>query len=207
MRKIDNTKKKRFRITSILPKRESQAFGSIEVYPKKVTFRTQNPGERVYILVRAHVLTNLGWLIQLCLSSIVPILFFLFLDYFNIDLNFIGESLVFLLVLTYYISTVCRALMSFLRWYYNIYLVTSERIIHYQFDPLTIYKVSEAEIENIQDISQASLGFLPNMFGYGDIMVQTASVRNKFYFKAVPRPVWFRDVLADLAALVRTNEP
>ena len=95
--------------------------------------------------------------------------------------------------------------MQFIKWYYNLYLVTSERIIHYFFRPLGGYKVAETEIENIQDVSQASIGFLPNIFGYGDIMVQTASIKNKFFFKAVPHPIWFRDVIADLSRLVKDD--
>lgn len=111
------------------------------------------------------------------------------------------------MIAAYYLSIVALVLMNLMNWYYNIYLVTSDRVIDYDFKALSAYKVSEAEIENVQDVSQMSVGFLPNMFGYGDIMVQTASSRNKFYFKAVPKPSWLRDVIADLASLVRTEEP
>ena len=79
--------------------------------------------------------------------------------------------------------------------------------MHYEFVPLLAYKVSEAEIENIQDVSQVSIGFFPNMFGYGDIRIQTASNKSRFFFKAVPKPIWFRNVIADLSSLVRAYEP
>lgn len=207
MKRIDNTKAKRSLISRVLPRREKQAFGAIEVYPKRVTFKTQNKGERVYILVRAHVITNLGWILRLGFMSILPLVLFIFLDYFNVDLSFMSTSDIVLLVLAYYVSVLASGLMNLLGWYYNVYLVTSERILHYVFKPLSTYKISEAEIENIQDVSQSSVGFLPNVFGFGDILVQTAATRNKFYFRAVPRPVWFRDVIADLANLTRTNEP
>lgn len=38
-------------VAKILPRRESRAFGSISVYPKQLTFETQNPGRRyIYLL-------------------------------------------------------------------------------------------------------------------------------------------------------------
>lgn len=199
--------RKRSLLSRILPRREVQAFGAIEVYPRKIKFRTQNPGEKVYLLVRAHIITNVGWIIRFAVLNVVPILVLEFFNYFNLDTGFIAYDYVVLVLLVYYVTITAGALMSFLRWYYNIYLVTSQRILHYEYRPLSVYKVSEAEIENIQDVSQQSIGFLPAIFGYGDIKVQTAANRSRFYFRAVPRPVWFRNVIADLAALVRSYEP
>lgn len=194
-------------VAKILPRRESRAFGSISVYPKQLTFETQNPGEKVYILARAHILTNIGWIIRAAGLSTIPLFLLYFVDYFNVNIDFIPNGLIVLMIAAYYLSIVALVLMNLMNWYYNIYLVTSDRVIDYDFKALSAYKVSEAEIENVQDVSQMSVGFLPNMFGYGDIMVQTASSRNKFYFKAVPKPSWLRDVIADLASLVRTEEP
>ncbi|MBN1332110.1 PH domain-containing protein [Candidatus Dojkabacteria bacterium] len=194
-------------ITRILPKREVQAFGSIEVYPKKVRFRTQNPGEKVYLLVRAHVITNIGWIIRVAILSAMPIFAFSIFNYLRIEFGFFSEEYVILVLFAYYISVVASALMNLLSWYYNIYLVTSERVLQYEFRPLLAYKVSEAEIENIQDVSQVSIGFFPNIFGYGDIRVQTAANKSRFFFRAVPKPVWFRNVIADLSSLVRAYEP
>lgn len=194
-------------LARILPRREKKAFGSIEVYPKKLQFETQNPGEVVYILARAHVITNLDWILRLAFFSTIPILGVFFIDYLNLNLGFITYEIVALLVLVFYICIIGSLIMNLMSWYYDVYLVTSERIIHFEFKPLTSYRVSEAEIENIQDVTQISVGFLPNLFGYGDIIVRTASSRNKFYFRAVPRPVWFRDVVTDLSRLIRTKEP
>ncbi len=199
--------KKHKQIMKLLPKREQKAFGAISVYPKKVRFQTQNPGERVYIVARAHIITNLGWIFKIIFFSLIPVAIMYFFSYFAIQITFINSDMLVLIIMGFYLSLITNAFMNFLTWYYNIYLVTNERILHYFFRPLTGYKVAETEIENIQDVSQASIGFFPNIFGYGDIMIQTASTRNKFYFKAIPKPVWFRDVIADLSRLVRTNEP
>jgi|GEM_PF-5479256 len=137
----------------------------------------------------------------------IPIVAFLFVDYFGVDFGFVTDEIVVLLVLGFYLSLTASLIMNLMSWYYDIYLVTSERILHYAYQPLASYKVLEAEIENIQEVTQATVGFAPSLFGYGDIIVRTAASRNKFYFRAVSRPVWFRDVIADLSRLIRTKEP
>ncbi|KKQ34763.1 MAG: hypothetical protein US52_C0048G0006 [candidate division WS6 bacterium GW2011_GWA2_37_6] len=199
--------KRRSLIARVLPRREKRAFGAIEIYPKRLRFLTQNPGEVVYILARAHVIVNLGWAFRLAFLSVVPLVGLYFMDYLQLGIGFVTDELIALIILVYYLMLAGSFIMNLMSWYYDIYLVTSERIIHYDFNPLTSYHVAEAEIENIQDVTQSTIGFLPNIFGYGDITVRTASSKNKFYFKAVPHPVWFRDVIADLSRLIRAKEP
>jgi len=203
----ETSAKRRSVIANILPRRESQAFGAISVYPRHIKFQTQNPGEKVFVLVRAHVIVNLGWMFRFVLLGILPVGLMVLLNYFDVDLGFLQNENVVLMLMSYYVSILAYALMHFLAWYYNIYLITSERILDFDFSPLSSYRVAEAELENIQDVTQSTVGFLPNLFGYGDIVVQTASTKNKFYFRAVPRPVWFRDVIADLSRLIRADEP
>ncbi len=194
-------------LRKVLPKREHKAFGAISVYPKRFHFKTQNPGERIYIVARSHIITNLGWISRVILLSVAPVMLMYFFNYFGVGIDIIASVESSLLIMGFYLSLITMIFMNFLSWYYNIYLVTSERIIRYSFRSLGGYRVAETEIENIQDVSQVSVGFLPNIFGFGDIVIQTASTRNKFHFKAVPHPIWFRDVIADLSRLIRTNEP
>lgn len=194
-------------IRRIFPKHESSAFGSLEIYPRRLRFKTQNPGERVYILVRGHVITNFGWVFRSAFLFMLPVLVIILLSSLEFDLDLIPSDLLTIGLMAYYLTVIVRVIANIAKWYYNVYLVTGERILHYRFRPLSMYKISEAEIENIQDVSQSSIGLMPNMFGYGDILVQTASRQNKFYFRSVPRPVWFRDVITDLSRLTRVNEP
>ena len=92
-------------------------------------------------------------------------------------------------------------LARFIDWYFDIYLVTSERIIHSEFQILKGKTLSEAPLKNIQDVQQKIIGFFPSMFNYGDVIVQTAAEKGKFDFKSVPDPTWFMNVISDLAKL------
>lgn len=107
----------------------------------------------------------------------------------------------------YYSTLVSYAFINFLNWYFNIYLVTNHRVVHFQFKAFTGKAITETPLTKIEDISQRIIGVFPSIFHYGDIRVQTAATKSNFFFKNVPDPTWFRDVLADLIKLVKSDEP
>jgi len=93
--------------------------------------------------------------------------------------------------------------MGFLDWYFNIYLVTNERVIDFDFNAFAYHKISETGLENIVDATQETIGFFPMIFNYGDVYIQTAGERREFDFLAVTNPSWVRDKIMDLRDLVK----
>lgn len=213
-------------LKSILPQRKKSRFGTLEVYPHDVHFATQNKGERIFVKLRSHIATNLGWLIRGSFLLVMPILVVLFfgsLELFFIGIendnlasslldvnnliNMVPLSLRIGMLLLYFSFVGSYFLIHFLNWYFNIYLVTNERMKHIQFRAFHGKIISEAPLKNIEDITQRISGFGPSVFNYGDVRVQTSAQKNRFFFDQVPDPTWFRDTLADLAKLVQANEP
>ena len=92
--------------------------------------------------------------------------------------------------------------MKFLDWYFNIYVITSERVIDFDFNPFAYHKISETNLNNIVDATQESIGFLPMLFNYGDIYIQTAGEKREFDFLAVSKPTWVRDKIMDLRDMI-----
>lgn len=187
-------------------------FRTLEVYPADVSFFSQNQNEKVFILVRSHIFINAGWIFRTALFAALPIITYAVLEYLGTvlpefvpqfkqlrDLLPAGYWLV--LTLIYYSSLLTYAYFNFLHWFYNIYLVTSERFLHIEYKILSGKKIAEAPLRNIQDISQHIVGFFPSLFNYGDVSIQTASERGRFHFRSVPDPSWFRDVISDLAKI------
>ncbi|MBW7954016.1 MAG: hypothetical protein QY330_02595 [Candidatus Dojkabacteria bacterium] len=197
-------------IREILPKPRKSLLGTLDVYPKGVEFATQDRGESVYILVRRHVITNLGWMLRVLAFLITPIIVIAAIEWaiasfpeflprgFNLW-DFVSVGSWVLLALIYYSTVISYAFAKLLDWYFDIYLITSQRFIHIEFRILTGKFVSEASLKNIEDIRQNVVGILPALFDYGDIIVTTASDRGKFLFESVPDPTWFRNVLTDLS--------
>jgi len=84
--------------------------------------------------------------------------------------------------------TTAFVLESFLGWYFNVYIITDERIIDIDFISLIYKEVSDADIEMIQDVTYKQGGIVRTMFNFGTIFIQTAAEKPKFEFEDVPNP-------------------
>lgn len=193
-------------LNAILPEKKDGVISSVIVLPEKLEFETQNPNERVYIMLRKHIVTNLGWVVSSFIMIFVPVGLLLLAN----DLKFDIYSAFPVLKAGYIWTTVCfwylviftNSLMKFLDWYFNMYVITNERIIDFDFNPFAYHKISEAGLDSIVDATQETIGFLPMFFNYGDVYVQTAGERREFDFLSVQNPAWVRDKIMDLRDLI-----
>jgi uncharacterized membrane protein YdbT with pleckstrin-like domain len=88
----------------------------------------------------------------------------------------------------WYLATFGFALSSFIGWFFNIYIVTNERIVDIDFFYLLYKKFSQAELTKIQDINYTSGGLLAAMFNFGDVVVETAGEAPNIDFELIPFP-------------------
>jgi len=195
-------------MAQLLRHEEGDVFGGLQVKPRFVTVATQDPDESVYILARKDVITNLGWVFNFALLFSLPLIVFLAVRFFQLSLSSFMPILYFVFILiAYYALILFYGLINFTRWYYNIFIVTNKRIINYKFSPFARYEVAEASLSNIQDVTEVTSGFLPSIFDYGNLFIQTSGTFNKFEIQQVPRPTWLRNILIDLSKLTRSPEP
>jgi hypothetical protein len=190
---------------TILPEKKDGAISSVIILPEKLEFETQNPNERVFIMLRRHIFTNLGWVIVSLILFLIPIIVGFILNSLGVDLQeslSIKQSYIIGAVLIWYLLSISSTFMNFLDWYFNIYVITNERIIDFDFSPFAYHKISEASLESIVDATQESIGFLPMLFNYGDIYIQTAGEKREFDFTAVSKPAWVRDKIMDLRDMI-----
>ena len=192
-------------LSSILPEKKDGAMSSLIVLPDKLEFETQNPNERVFVMLRKHVITNLGWVLTTILLILIPIGVTILLRTLNVDLYGslpLKRSYVLVGLLIWYSITFSNAFMKFLDWYFNIYVVTNERLIDFDFNPFAYHKISETRLGDLVDATQETIGFLPMLFNYGDVYVQTAGEKREFDFLSVKNPAWVRDKIMDLRDLI-----
>lgn len=158
------------------------------INPSGVRFETQQDDETVILFLRQHVIVNVPWIIISALLFIVPVVVFP-MALANLKLPFIipGGYLV-VGVLSWYLFILGFALTNFLRWFFNIYIVTSERIVDIDFIHILYKEFSEARLVNIQDITYNTGGIFESFFNYGNVLIQTAGTQPNFDFLSVPRP-------------------
>jgi uncharacterized membrane protein YdbT with pleckstrin-like domain len=91
--------------------------------------------------------------------------------------------------------------LFFLIWidyYFDVWIVTSERIINVEQKGLFSREISELQLEKIQDISTEVLGVIPTFLNYGNIFIQTAGEKERFLFRCVPNPYHIKDAIMSL---------
>ncbi len=159
---------------------------SFAVNPSGVRFETQEAEEDVILFLRQHFIVNVPWIVIGIVLLFTPTVL-LPLVFRSLPIALPGR---FMLVIaaSWYLATAGFILASFLHWFFNIYIVTKERIIDIDFYYLLFKRFSEAEHEKIQDISYSSSGILATLFGYGNVMIETAGEVPNLEFVSVPRP-------------------
>jgi len=92
-------------------------------------------------------------------------------------------------------------ILFFLIWvdyYFDVWIVTSKRIVNIAQRGLFSREVSEVELDKIQDISAEVLGIIPTFLNYGDVLIQTAAEKEKFVFRKIADPYTTKDLIMGL---------
>ncbi|BCX13783.1 MAG: hypothetical protein KatS3mg085_315 [Candidatus Dojkabacteria bacterium] len=190
-------------IERIIPRKKNSSFSSLEFRPKHVHFATQNPQEKVYLLIRRHWITNLGWFLRYTFLAFVPPTIFFILKFFEIETDLVTPRGIFLFLLGFYSLIITNFFSHFFDWYFDPYILTNERIIGYDFKPFTSFSVTEATLDNIEDVQEKSIGPIASLFHYGNIRLLTASEKGEIVFEAVPNPTEVRDIIADVTKIYK----
>lgn len=161
--------------------------------PDNVTFETQDQGEKVVLFLRQHPIVNLPWIALAILLFFAPVILINFplLSFLPANFQFIAHLIWYLLVAAYSVE-------SALAWFFNIYIVTDERIVDIDFTNLIHREITEAKIDNIQDTHHAVGGVLRTIFNYGDVIVQTAGTAQNIEFERVPNPASVSRIIQEL---------
>src|SRR3989344_2286176 len=178
---------------------------SFAVSPEGVRFETQEPEESVVLFLRQHLIILFGPALLVVLLAIAPIILFPFLFRFltlpvDVPIAYVVVGTAF-----WYVVTFGFALMSFLRWFFNIYVVTDRRIVDIDFLHLLSKEFSEARLERVQDINFRSGGIFSAIFDFGDVYVQTAAEVPNIEFLAVPQPARVVETISDLLEKQKNN--
>ena len=187
-------KEKEFNNKEIIKdKGPKNALAAFAIHPKKIRAEIQDSDEETILFLRRHVITNVGWITLILGLALVPILAFSLLPFSVIPVNFRVMA-----VIGWYLLTFAFAFERFLSWFFNIYIVTDERIIDMSFVNILLKDISETKIDRIQDISSKTGGFVRSFFRFGDVHIQTAGSTPEICFEAVPYPSSVTAVLNDL---------
>lgn len=157
----------------------------------KLHFPGKEPDETVLIALRRHAMAIMKRIFIFVILGIIPIVIYILVrlrtDWLNDNSSFLYMIAV-LLASIFYLYILLFIYHAWVDYYLDIWIVTNERVISIEHKGLFHRTVSELRLDKIQDVSSEMKGFLPIIFRYGDLSVQTASETDKFNFHEVPHP-------------------
>jgi uncharacterized membrane protein YdbT with pleckstrin-like domain len=152
----------------------------------------------VILFLRQHVIVNVPWIVMTILLVIAPtVIFPLLFRALSLTMTFPAPYYI-VGTMFWYLATFGFALASFIGWFFNIYIVTNERIVDIDFYYLLYKKFSQAELAKIQDINYTSGGILATLFNYGNVVVETAGEAPNIDFELIPFPEKVVETIRDL---------
>lgn len=159
------------------------SLSSLLVNPHVFDFEERDVNEKIILVARPHWFTNVSWIIISILLVLAPSLlgFIPIIDDIPTRFKTIG-------VLAWYLITFAYTFEHFLSWYFDVYIITDERVIDISFNNLLDKKFSEAKLSMIQDVTSRVSGVGQTMFNYGTVYIQTAAEVAEIQFEMIPNP-------------------
>jgi hypothetical protein len=81
----------------------------------------------------------------------------------------------------------------------DVWIITNERIIDIQQKGFFSRVISEQRHYRIQDVTSEVNGIIATVLKYGNVYVQTAGSKQRFFFHEVPNPEEVRNTIIRLA--------
>jgi membrane protein YdbS with pleckstrin-like domain len=162
-------------------------------YPENLKFVNQDPQEKVILFLRRHPITNVGWILLSIISVFAPLI----LKNFPL-LDFLPARFQVVAILSWYLLLTGFVFEKFLGWFFNVYIVTDERVVDVDFLNLIYREITDANIDKIQDVTVQVGGVTEALFNYGNVLIQTASELPLIEFDNVPRPDKVSRILRNL---------
>ena len=179
---------------------DMNTFSSFCQNPKGVRFQTQKPNETIILFLRSHFVTNVSWIITSLILITLPIIILTFLPNFGIDFLSSPTAVRFttIYVLFYYLMVSSYVFISFLHWFYNVFIISSERVVDIDYSDIVIHNIAITNLSHIEDVNYTQSGFVPTLLNYGNVFVQTAGNERNFEALSVPKPREVTHIIGDL---------
>jgi hypothetical protein len=169
--------------------------------PKGLSFQTQKEDETIILFLRSAFLgKNLSWMIMSCILIILPPIIASILA--NANWGFFNSPeisrFIIVFLLFYYLFIFNYAFLNFLTWFYNVFIVTSERIIEINYSDVVVHDMAETKLSHIEDVRYTQSGFIPSFLNTGNVYIQTPGTEENFEIRRIPKPREITNIIEDL---------
>lgn len=166
--------------------------------PANCRFEGQDPGETILLLLRAHPITNLSWIFISIFIFFVPFVVFKIAPLTGFNIALFPPTYQLAGIILNYLLVLIIVFEGFLNWYFNVTLITNEKIIDMDFEHLLYKAVDLAPLPKIEETDSVTAGMLGTLFNFGNVKVQTAGATVAIEMHNIPNPAAVADMILDL---------
>lgn len=192
--------------SNIQPK-PARALASLSLMPSNIKYANQNADEKIVLFIRQHKIILFGYVVLFLFRLILPLFIYLLISWIlnlqfvrslGIDIH-IKDSYIMAALLIWYLFSFTRFFADFLYWFFNGYIVTSQRLLDLDFLGVLKHSVKELDLRSIEDAVDVHDGILQTVFDMGNVIISTASESTRFTLDNVPKSSNVRDFIMDLS--------
>ena len=145
------------------------SLGALVALPEDIKFETQEKEEKIILLLRRHWITNVFWLLTVFSMTLMPLIFAVWPVLHSLPVRYRIVTMII-----WYLLILGLALEKFLCWFFNVFIITDERVIDVDFISLVYRQISQAKIDRIEDMTFKTGGLFQSIFNFGSVYIQTA---------------------------------
>lgn len=166
---------------------------------EKFHFHGQHNGEIIIKIIRRHWFNILEqYFILFGVLFLMTISLWILPSFFTEN----TEMPIFLFIESF--LAIILWIYAFIIWidfYFDVWIITNERIVNIEQKALFIRTISELKFDKIQDTSIEIIGLIPTILNFGDVHVQTAGNTERFLFHKVPDPQKIKGLIMNMQTM------
>ena len=173
--------------------------------PKRqfIGFPGQREDEIIFVYSHHHLFRIIPFLVICIILYAVPVVAVMIMGISGVTLMTEGKDIAALLAGLYWLIVSFVFMVSWIGYYYDLYIVTDRRIISIDQHRLFSRNIKEISFEAIQDVDTVAHNFWQVQFNYGDIIVRTSADNTSFPLKDIPSPKKVAFFITDLLEQTR----
>lgn len=158
-------------------------------------FAGQYPDEKIILTARRHKIVLLFKILFIVIFLAGPLILFLTLSqgFLPFLWNYPYSHLLAIGVMVYALFIWLYFILVWADYYLDVWIVTDHRVIDIVQTGLFDREFSEFKLSRVQDVTVEVKGFIPTIFHFGNVRVQTAGEQQSFVFLQVPEPYKIKD--------------
>lgn len=155
--------------------------------------------ENILLVVREHWFRLFIKLFVLFILAVTPLVVSSLLgNYLSFLPDSKTQSVIDLMFQLYYLAILVAVFIIIVMYYLNVHIVSEERVVDIDQVGLLNHRISELNIESVQDVSASTVGLFGSIFDYGTVYIQTAGATERFQFENVAKPSHISKVILEV---------